>query len=107
MKTSLLALLIMIGLSHDALAQNPPISVGFRTGVGLTFLTENYTIPDLEKSMGMCYTVGGVVSIPLGGIWSFQPEVHFNQEYGKRMLDSSHKCNFSVRQIYRKKFIRR
>lgn len=88
MKTSLLALLIMIGLSHDALAQNPPISVGFRTGVGLTFLTENYTIPDLEKSMGMCYTVGGVVSIPFGGIWSFQPEVHFNQEYGKR-IDTS------------------
>ena len=88
MKTSLLTLLLMIGLSHDALAQNPPISVGFRTGVGLTFLTENYTIPDLEKSTGMCYTVGGVVSIPLGGIWSFQPEVHFNQEYGKR-IDTS------------------
>lgn len=88
MKTSLLALLIMIGLSHDALAQNPPISFGCRTGVGLTFLTENYTIPDLEKSMGMCYTIGGVVNIPLGGIWSFQPEVHINQEYGKR-IDTS------------------
>jgi hypothetical protein len=74
-------IILLGGISQTAIAQTSQITFGVRGGVGMSFLSDNFP---LTKSPGFSFNGGGLINIPLGGMWSIQPEMLYSYESGKR-----------------------
>jgi len=70
------ALLVTVGLPAAAQAQ---VSGGVRAGVNLTnFSVDPEPLPDFETLTG--FTAGAFVTVPVNGVFSFQPEVVYSRQ---------------------------